>query len=420
MNNRPLPKKTAQAPLSQALRGQNSLPAGSLVHLGEQKIEHTAITLIEYGPDVLNEIRFDSLTACLACAPGGPNLWLNVHGLHESEVLSEIGRRFKLHPLVLEDILNTDQRPKIEDYGDYLFVVARFFDHDATTLTVSTEQVSFVIGKDFVLTFQERPTGSFDPVREWLRADKGRIRQLGVDFLRYALLDILVNRYFTVLEQIGERTEQLEEDLMAKPNAAQLNVLHQIKRETLTLRRAIWPLREVINTLVRNESRFFKAETQLYLRDIYDHTVHLIESLEAIRDLIAGMLDIYLSSDQQPRESGSARAHRRRHHFHAGHADLLHFLHELQSHAAARRQQRIFYRHRPDDRRSDNAGRRLLAPGAGSVEIPSVALPTYESVTSIVIRCPPPLPKRHRRAALQPQISAVTARRSQHPEYATR
>jgi magnesium transporter len=140
------------------------------------------------------------------------------------------------------------------------------------------------------------PAGRFDPVREWLRQDKGRIRQLGVDYLAYALLDVLVDRYFTVLEQIGERTEQLEEDLMAKPDAAQLQVLHQLKRDTLALRRAIWPLREVVNTLLRNENHFFTAETQLYLRDIYDHTVHLIESLEAIRDLIAGMLDIYLSA----------------------------------------------------------------------------------------------------------------------------
>jgi magnesium transporter len=197
---------------------------------------------------------------------------------------------------VLEDILNTDQRPKVDDYGDYLYIVARLFDYDAATLTVTTEQISLVLGKDYVLTFQERPTGSFDPVREWLRSDKGRIRQLGSDYLAYALLDVLIDRYFTVLEQIGERSEQLEEDLLTRPDAAGLQTLHQLKRETLTLRRAIWPLREVINALLRSESRFFSAETQPYLRDIYDHTVHLIESLEAIRDLIAGMLDIYLSS----------------------------------------------------------------------------------------------------------------------------
>ncbi|MHB1358011.1 MAG: magnesium/cobalt transporter CorA [Rhodocyclaceae bacterium] len=276
--------------------GKAGLPAGTLVHLGEQKIQHTAIGLIEYGPDGLTETHFANLAACQACTPTGPKLWLNVHGLHEPEVMQEIGRRFNLHPLVLEDILNTDQRPKIEDYGDYLFLVARFFNYDAASLGTSSEQVSFVIGQNFVLTFQERPTGSFDPVREWLRQDKGRIRQLGVDYLAYTLLDTLVDRYFVVLEQIGERCEELEEGLIAKPDAALLSTLHQLKRETLTLRRAIWPLREVINTLLRNDSRFFTAETRLYLRDIYDHTVHLIESLEAIRDLIAGMLDIYLSS----------------------------------------------------------------------------------------------------------------------------
>ncbi|MDP2795413.1 MAG: magnesium/cobalt transporter CorA [Sulfurisoma sp.] len=289
-------KSKRAKPVRPLRSGKTGLPPGTLVHLGERKTERTAINLIEYGPDSLTETRFDSLAECHACAPTLPRLWLNVHGLHEPEVMTEIGRRFKLHPLVLEDILNTDQRPKVDDYGDYLFLVARFFDYDAATLTVTSEQVSFVIGRDFVLTFQERPTGRFDPVREWLRQDKGRIRSLGTDYLAYALLDVLVDRYFIVLEQIGERSEDLEEELIARPDAALLHTLHQLKRETLTLRRAIWPLREAINTLVRNESRFFTAETQLYLRDIYDHTVHLIESLEAIRDLLAGMLDIYLSS----------------------------------------------------------------------------------------------------------------------------
>lgn len=275
---------------------KTGLPAGTLVHLGERKTERAAITLIEYAADTLKETHFDSLAACQACAPTQPKLWLNVHGLHEPAVMQEIGKRFQLHPLVLEDVLNTDQRPKVDDYGNYLFLVARFFNYDAANLTVTTEQVSFVIGTNFVLTFQERPTGNFDPVREWLRTDKGRIRQLGTDYLAYALLDVIVDRYFTVLEQIGDRSEQLEDDLLAKPDAAQLQTLHQIKRETLTMRRSIWPLREVLNTLVRNDNRFFTPETQLYLRDIYDHTVHLIESLEAIRDLIAGMLDIYLSS----------------------------------------------------------------------------------------------------------------------------
>ena len=160
--------KTRRKSFTPKRSGKTGLPAGTLVHLGERKIAHAAITLIEYEAATLKETRFESLAACQACTPTLPKLWLNVHGLHEPEVMQEIGKHFHLHPLVLEDILNTNQRPKIEDYGDYLFLVARFFNYDATALTITTEQVSFVIGSNFVLTFQERPTGNFDPVREWL------------------------------------------------------------------------------------------------------------------------------------------------------------------------------------------------------------------------------------------------------------
>jgi len=252
-----------------------------------------------YGPDSLDEVVFTDLEASRRYHRDRlqqPVLWLNVHGLHQAEVLSEIGQRFKLHPLVLEDILNTDQRPKVDDYGDYLYIVTRFFEYDPQTLTVSSEQVSLVLGPDFVLTFQERPTGNFDPIRERLRQGRGLIRKQLADYLAYALLDVVVDRYFTVLEQIGDRTEQLEDELMQKATPAVLQTLHQLKRETLNLRRAVWPLREVISQLARNDNHFFQPATLPYLRDVYDHTVHVIESLEAIRDLIAGMLDIYLSS----------------------------------------------------------------------------------------------------------------------------
>lgn len=272
------------------------LPPGALVHLGDRKTAAAAVSLIEYGTDACTEKRFTSLAEARAYQPVLPVHWLNVHGLHEPEVMAEIGRRFNLHPLVIEDILNTDQRPKVDDYGDYLFIVTRFFTYDPVTMAVSSEQLSLVVGSGFVLSFQEQPTGSFDPVRERLRQDRGQIRRQGADYLAYALLDVLVDRYFVILEQMGERSEELEEALMQQATPALLKTLHQLKRETLTLRRAIWPLREVINTLTRADSRFFRPETQPYLRDVYDHTVHAIESLEAIRDLIAGLLDIYLSS----------------------------------------------------------------------------------------------------------------------------
>jgi magnesium transporter len=274
---------------------KTGLPPGSLVHLGERKIEHARVTLVDYGPDGLEEKQFETLAEARAYTPTLPIHWLNVYGLHEPEVLAEVGRRFNLHPLVLEDILNTDQRPKLDEYGDYLFLVTRFFDYDAKSMDVTSEQVSIVIGRSFVLTFQEMPTGNFNPVRDRLRQDRGPIRRAGADYLAYALLDTVVDRYFAVLEGLGERVEELEEELMHKPSSLALGTLHHLRREATTLRRAVWPLREVINGLTRS-NHFFSAEVQPYLRDIYDHTVHVIESLETIRDLIAGLLEIYLST----------------------------------------------------------------------------------------------------------------------------
>ncbi len=272
------------------------LAPGALIHLGERKTEQATITLIEYGDSELVEYCFTSIAQAEAHTPRLPVLWLNVHGLHEPGVMAEIGRRFNLHPLVLEDILNTNQRPKLDDYGDYLFLVARFFEIDGAIQQINSDQVSLILGRNFVLTFQERPSGRFDPVRERLRQDRGQIRKLGADYLAYSLLDAVVDRYFTILENIGERTEALEDTMLERPKPGSLQAVHQLKRETLSLRRSIWPLREVINSLTRADDRFFSAATRPYLRDVYDHTVHAIESLEANRDVIAGMLDIYLSA----------------------------------------------------------------------------------------------------------------------------
>ncbi len=269
---------------------------GSLIHLGERKTEQAAISLIEYGPGEILEHRFTSLADAQTYSPRLPVLWLNVHGLHEPEVMAEIGRRFSLHPLVLEDILNTDQRPKCDDYGDYLFIVARLFEVGAEGGQIGSDQVSIILGANFVLSFQERPSGRFDPVRERLRLDRGQIRKLGADYLAYSLIDTVVDRYFTILENIGERTEELEDIMLERPRPNALQLVHQLKRETLSLRRSIWPLREVINSLTRADERFFRPETRPYLRDVYDHTVHAIESLEANRDVIAGLLDVYLSA----------------------------------------------------------------------------------------------------------------------------
>jgi magnesium transporter len=272
------------------------LPPGSLVHVGEVKTAQAEFSLLRYTSQELVEHTAKHLADLDMQTGEQDTLWLNLYGLHQPELMTEIGRAFNLHPLVLEDILNTGQRPKLDSYENYLFCVARLFSYDNATKTISSEQISIVLGARFVLTFQERKTGSFDPIRERLRTDKGMVRKCGADYLAYSLLDIIVDRYFLMLEQIGDDCEALEEELLRKPTPDILQNIHKLKREAMGLRNAIWPLREVLNALIRNDGGFFQPATIPYLRDVYDHTVHLIESLESVRDLLAGMLDIYLSS----------------------------------------------------------------------------------------------------------------------------
>ncbi len=269
---------------------------GSLVHLGEIKTARPTITLIEYDANAIEEHGFDSIEDSRACSPTHATLRLNVHGLQDTSIMSEIGSRFHLHPLVLEAILNPSQRPRVDDCGEYLYIVARAVEFDIETIDVTTEQISIVIGRNFVLTFQERPSGLFEPVRQCLRADMCRMRSLGHDYLVYELLGALVDRYFLVLESITDRAEALEDQVLHNASPVLLARIHHFKRETVDPRRAIWPMREVINRSIRADTRFFRSETQPYLRDVHDHTVHVIKSQDAMRDLIRDMLEVYQSS----------------------------------------------------------------------------------------------------------------------------
>ena len=254
------------------------------------------MTLISYDEAGLQEraITADELAAISPDA--SKKLWLNVHGIHDVDLIRHIGQRFGLHPLVQEDILNTEQRPKVDEFSGYVFLETRHFYFEKETLSVSSEQISLVLSHHFLLTFQERSTGAFAPVRERLRAEHSPMRGLGIDYLAYALLDSVVDKYFSVLEEMGDEAEKLEDALLAKPNIAQLHSIHQLKRASIELRRVVWPMREVINHLTRNESGFFSVGTIPYLRDIYDHTVNFIESLESIRDSLGGLMDIYMTS----------------------------------------------------------------------------------------------------------------------------
>jgi magnesium transporter len=292
-STRPGTKKRKAKSLTPVKAG---LPPGSLVHVGDVKTERPQISLIAYDERGIEERRFESIAESRAYRRTHSRLWLNVYGLQDPTILGEIGRRFRLHPLVLEDILNTHQRPKIEDYGNYLYCVARVFEYDTARRALTSDQVSIVLGENFVLTFQERHTGGFAPIRERLRSPGAPILKHGTDYLAYTLLDAIVDQYFVVVDQLGDTAEDLEDDALASPTPALLKTINLVKHDTQLLRRAIWPLREVLNGLIRGESKFFGTETRLYLRDLYDHAVHVIETLDAVRELLSDLMDIYLSS----------------------------------------------------------------------------------------------------------------------------
>ena len=275
---------------------KTGMPAGALVHIGEVKVKNPVISIINYDAQNVDEEIISVCDTTKLQVSDGKKLWVNVHGLHDTSLIKEVDEAFHLHSLVLEDILNTDQRPKVESYGDYLYIVTRHFYYDSEQLATNYEQISIVLGKNYLLTFQERATGSFEPVRERLRSNRGHIRELGTDHLAYSLLDIVVDRYFTVLEEMSDDCEALEESLLTKANNKMLKKIHLLKRAAMDLRRAVWPLRESLNVLIRDDKDFFQPDTILYLRDVYDHTIHFIDSLEGIRDLLGGMMDIYLSS----------------------------------------------------------------------------------------------------------------------------
>lgn len=276
------------------------MPPGSLVHTGEVKVAKPVITLIEYDAVEMTERPLTGVELAAldfsAYKNSPKKIWLNVHGLSDASLIKLVGDLFNLHPLVQEDILNTEQRPKVDEFDDYVFLETLSFHYERDTMSVASEQISMVLGRNFLLTFQERSTGIFEPVRQRLRGMHAHMCELGVDYLAYSLLDSVVDRYFKVLEDVGDESEALEEVLLRKPTNTELHSIHQLKHVSIELRRAVWPLREVINSLTRNENSFFTPETMPYLRDVYDHTVNFIESLESIRDSLSGMMDIYMAS----------------------------------------------------------------------------------------------------------------------------
>ena len=272
------------------------LPPGTLIHVGEKRLEEVRISLIDYNEEKIEERELNSIDEGFPYMDKPEITWVNIDGLHDIDVINKIGTRFNLHPLVLEDILNTEQRPKLDDMEDYLFVVAKMIYYNPGDDRIKFEQISFVLWENFVLTFQEDTGDVFEPVRERLRKGKGRIRKMGADYLMYTLLDALVDSYYDVLEKVGDMVEDLEDELMNSPEPDTLQVIHSMKRELVFLRRSVWPLREIIGSLERRESNLIDEKTTIFYRDVYDHTIQVIDTIEACRDIVSGMMDLFLSS----------------------------------------------------------------------------------------------------------------------------
>jgi magnesium transporter len=268
---------------------------GTLVHVGTIHGEPVRLTVFEYDEATCTERRVETIEDCLPYRDTRATVWINLDGVQHIDLVERLGTHFGVHPLVLEDVVNTNQRPKLDIMGDYLFVVFRMLTWDETAGEVRSEQVSLILGARTVLSFQERVGDVFDPVRERLRKGLGRIRKSGADYLAYALLDVVVDNYFAVVERLDEEIELLETRLVNQPTREMLGQLNRLKRQALFLRKSIWPLREAVAGLQRRESPLIGESTALYLRDLYDHVIHVIDTVETLRDLLAGMLDVYMS-----------------------------------------------------------------------------------------------------------------------------
>ncbi|HIH11039.1 TPA: magnesium/cobalt transporter CorA [Candidatus Woesearchaeota archaeon] len=276
---------------------KTGLPPGSLIHVGIKHTDIPIISLLDYNKTRLTEKTVTLVEECYPYKNQPTVTWINVDGVHDAETIEKMGKHFGFHPLLLEDIMNTEQRPKVDDFDEFIFIIVKMLNYPIKGGELAIEQVSFILGKNFVISLQEEAKWDvFNSVRERLRKGKGKIRNLGPDYLAYSLLDAVVDNYFSVLEKIAEEVEDLEEEVIGNPGPATIQNIHQLKQKLIHLRKSVWPLREVIGSLERSESKLIKKSTELYLRDVYDHAVQIIDNVETYMEMLAGITDIYLSS----------------------------------------------------------------------------------------------------------------------------
>jgi magnesium transporter len=271
------------------------LPPGTVEYAGEKKMAAVELSVTDWDLERCEEKRLTTVEECFPYRDTSRAAWININGLHDTGLLQSLGAHFNLHPLVLEDIVNTHQRPKVEDHGDYLFIVLKMLYYEKADNIIVSEQVSLIVGRNFLLSFQEKKGDVFDPVRQRFQSPNTRLRKSGPDYLAYSLIDAVVDHYYVILENFGEQIESLEDDLLESPEPELLEVIHQVKREMIFLRKSIWPLRDVTLHLEHSESELIQESISIYFRDVYDHVVQIMDAIESFRDIASSMQDLYLS-----------------------------------------------------------------------------------------------------------------------------
>ncbi len=272
------------------------LMPGSVIYVGTDRAEKVNIKIIDYTESEYQEKIASTVEECFPFKDSPTISWINVDGIHNTQIVEQIGSHFGMHPLVLEDIVNTGQRPKMEDATDYIFVVLKMLYHGKGDGDLMAEQVSVLFGNNWVITFQETGEDVFEIVRQRIKRTVPRMRFMHADYLAYALIDAVVDHYFIVLEKIGEQIETLEDEISESPKQESLETIRDLKKQLIFMRKAVWPLREVIGGLERIESTLIDDSTEPYIRDLYEHTVQIIDTVETFRDMVSGLLDLYHTS----------------------------------------------------------------------------------------------------------------------------
>ena len=271
------------------------LPPGSIIYVGEQKIEKVKITLTEYDEKNVEICEINSVEEIDPYTDTPQVTWVNVSGLHDTELIKQIGEKFSIHPLVLEDILNTETRPKIEITDSYIFIAMKMLVYNKSEDQVDTEQVSFILGNSFVFSFLEKSDGVFKPIRDRITEQFGRVRKQPSDYLFYSLIDVVVDQYYLVLEQIEQNIELLDDEVITDGNRSHIEKIYSLKNKLLITRRSLWPLRDIFNRLTREETKLINKKIVPYLRDLLDHTMHITETIEFQREITISLMETHLS-----------------------------------------------------------------------------------------------------------------------------